>query len=339
MQIIDAINQAQWDAFITSHSDANFLQSWAWGDFHASRGKTVIRRILTDNKGNIKAAYTGQVEDAKRGKHIEIAGGPILDWSNKKIYQAIFDDIKAQGQKYHCVFVRVRPQIQENLTNRNIFMQAGFRSAPYYLSVELAGILDLDQDEETIKKNCSTRIRRALNKAKKAGVTVEVSTDPERIHEFYQIQLETASRHHFFSFSESFLKKQFAAFAKYGQVQLYIAKLNNQVLAENFMIFYGNEASYHYGVSSEAGTKISSAPLLHFAAMEEARRRGIKRYNFWGITEEDATKHRFYGVSRFKRGFGVSELRYLHAHDLVLKPCAYKINWLIERARSLRRHV
>ena len=41
MKIIDATDQKKWDKFITSHEDANFLQSWAWGDFHEARGKGI----------------------------------------------------------------------------------------------------------------------------------------------------------------------------------------------------------------------------------------------------------------------------------------------------------
>ena len=339
MKIIDAQDQKQWDDFVTSHEEANFLQAWAWGEFHLSRNKKVVRRIVLDDKDKPVAAYVGEIETAKRGKYMAIAGGPIMDWSDKKIVRAVFKDIKEQGQANNCVFIRVRPQLEASKKAEKLFQDLGLQPAPYYLSVELAGVLDLNQSEDEIKKNAATRIRRALNKAKKEGVTVETSVDPKDIKKFYKIQLETASRHNFYAFSEDFLEKQFAAFAKNGQVKLYIAKHNNKILAENFMIFYGNEASYHYGVSSEAGTKISSAPLLHFTAMEDARKQGIKRYNFWGITGVDETKHRFYGVSQFKRGFGVVELQYLHAHDMVLKPLAYKLNWLVETLRSKIRHV
>ena len=339
MKIIDAQDQKQWDDFVTSHEEANFLQAWAWGEFHLSRNKKIVRRIVLDDKDKPVAAYVGEIETAKRGKYMAIAGGPIMDWSDKKIVRAVFKDIKEQGQANNCVFIRVRPQLEASKKAEKLFQDLGLQPAPYYLSVELAGVLDLNQSEDEIKKNAATRIRRALNKAKKEGVTVETSVDPKDIKKFYKIQLETASRHNFYAFSEDFLEKQFAAFAKNGQVKLYIAKHNNKILAENFMIFYGNEASYHYGVSSEAGTKISSAPLLHFTAMEDARKQGIKRYNFWGITGVDETKHRFYGVSQFKRGFGVVELQYLHAHDMVLKPLAYKLNWLVETLRSKIRHV
>lgn len=339
MKIIDADNQAHWDAFVTSHPEANFLHAWAWGEFHAARGKTVVRRTVLDDQGKICGAYVGQVETARRGRYLAIAGGPIFDWQDAHLRKIIFDDIRAAGQNNHCVFVRVRPQLLDTSANRTLFTLAGFRSAPMYLSVEYAGILDLEKNEDEILANATQRLRRSLRKAAKNQLSVSSSTDSRDLHTFYQIQLETARRHGFVSFSEDFLTKQFAAFAKYGNAVLYTAKFEDQILAQNFMIFYGNEASYHYGVSTTLGTKYSGAPLLHLQAMRDARARGIKRYNFWGITATDDTKHRFYGVSQFKRSFGVSELKYLHAHDLVLQPARYRLSYLLEKARALSRHV
>lgn len=339
MKIIDATDQKKWDKFVTSHDDANFLQSWAWGDFHQARNKTVVRRVVLDNDGKIVAAYVGQVETAKRGTYMAIAGGPIMDWSNKKLREAVFNDIKEQAEKNKCVFVRIRPQIVENDKNRALFKQLGLRPAPMYLSVEYAGILDISKSEEEILAGASQGLRRKIRKAQKNDITVTTSTDPKDIKTFYKIQLETAARQKFVEFSEDFLRKQFEAFAKYDEVKLYTAKLGDEILAQNFMIFYGNEASYHYGVSTDLGTKYSGAPLLHMQAMRDARERGIKRYNFWGITAEDDTKHRFYGVSQFKRSFGVEELIYLHAHDLVIKPAQYKLTYLLEKTRAKIRHV
>lgn len=339
MKIIDATDQKKWDKFVTSHDDANFLQSWAWGDFHEARGKKVVRRVALDNDGNIIAAYVGQVETAKRGTYMAIAGGPIMDWGKKSLREAIFADIKAQAEATNCVFVRIRPQILETEKNRKLFKDLGLKPAPIYLSVELAGVLDLNKSEEEILANAAQGLRRKIRKAEKNGITVTTSTDPKDIHEFYKIELETAKRHGFVEFSESFLQKQFEAFLKYDEVKLYTAKLGDEILAQNFMIFYGNEASYHYGVSTQLGTKYSGAPLLHMQAMRDARERGIKRYNFWGITGLNETKHRFYGVSQFKRSFGVDELQYLHAHDMVIKPAKYRLDYAVEKLRAKIRHV
>ena len=338
MEIITATSQADWDKFVTSHPESNFLQAWAWGEFHIARGKTIVRRIaIKDDK--IVAAYVGVVETARRGKHLAIAGGPILDWTDQELVQAIFNDIREQGKAAQCVFVRVRPQLELSNQALQQFKKLGLKPAPMYLSVEYAGVLDLRKTEDEILAGASQRLRRALRKAAKNNIEVSTSTDPSDLRQFYQIQLETARRHDFVSFSEDFLTKQFAAFAARGEAKLYTAKYEGKILAQNFMLFYGPEASYHYGVSTELGTKLSGAPLLHMQAMRDAREQGIIRYNFWGITAEDDAKHRFFGVSQFKRGFGVSELKYLPAHDLVLQPLPYKLTFMVESARRKRRHV
>lgn len=334
-----AKNREQWDDFVTSHPEANFLQSWDFYEFHQSRGNDVVRRIAVDEQRNIVAAYAGVVEAAKRGRHLAIAGGPILDWGNLELVEAVFQDMREQGKKENCVFVRVRPQLERSESSLKLMQNLGAKPAPMYLSVEFAGVLDLNKSEEELLAGMRQRLRRALRKAAKNGITVEKSTNPEDIHEFYQIQMQTAGRHGFVAFSEDFFLKQFTALAKNDEAVLYSAKYQGETLAQNFMIFYGNEASYHYGVSSELGTKLSGAPLLHLEAMRDARKRGIKRYNFWGIVGEDETKHRFYGVSCFKRGFGVDELKYTPAHDLVLEPAKYQITKLIETIRKKKRHV
>lgn len=333
-------NQTEWDEFVTAHPDANFLQSWDFYEFYFSRGFDIVRRGIYDENNQLVGVYAGEVEPAKRGRHLAIAGGPIFDWTNQEIKNLIFSDMKQQAKKLKCTFVRVRPQLQNTPENAKIFQQLGFRKAPMYLSVEFAGVLNLENSEEEILKNMRQRLRRALRKAEKNQITIEKTSDPKAIHDFYQIELQTAKRHDFYAFSEDFLTKQFAAFAKNDEAVLYIAKLGGEILAENFMIFYGNEASYHYGVSSELGTKYSGAPLLHMEAMRDARKRGIKRYNFWGIVDENDTKHRFYGVSVFKRGFGVEELKYLEARDLVLDKISYYMKTLpIETLRRKVRHV
>lgn len=338
IEIIDAKNREEWDKFIISDESTNFLQSWDFYEFHVSRGNEIVRRVAVEDK-KIVAAYAGVVEAAKRGRHLAIAGGPILDWNNKKLVKMIFEDIKNQGKKKNCVFVRVRPQLPLSEKSCALLSAQGLKKAPMYLSVEYAGILDLNKSEDEILKNASQGFRRKLRKAEKAEITVEASNDPKIVKTFYELEVKHAARQGFVAFSESFLEKQFTAFAKNDEVLMYTAKKDGEILAMNFMIFYGNEASYHYGVSSDLGTKYSAAPLLHLEAMREARKRGIKRYNLWGIVGTEEKSHRFYGVSEFKRSFGCEELKYTPAHDLILDKNKYLITKIIESARKRLRHV
>ncbi len=338
-EIIDAENRLLWDEFVTSDQSSNFLQSWDFYEFHAARGNDIIRRIALDKSGKIIAAYAGVVETARRGKHLAIAGGPILDWGNKTLVKAVFQDIREEAYRRNCVFVRVRPQLPLSDSSLELMRTLGLHKAPMYLSVEYAGVLDLTQSEDELLSHASQGFRRKLRKAAKNDITIETTQDPTIIEDYYSLELAHAERQGYVPFSKSFLGKQFAAFMENDEAIMYIAKKDGEILAMNFMIFYGNEASYHYGISSDLGTRYSAAPLLHMEAMREARKRGIIRYNLWGIVAPDDTKHRFYGVSEFKRSFGCDELKYTPAHDLVLNPAKYQLTKLIETIRRHIRHV
>ena len=338
IEVKTAEKKPEWDKFIKSFKESNFLQSWDFYEFHSSRGNKIVRRIfLRDEK--IVGAYAGVVEDAKRGRYMAIAGGPILDWKDKTLVKKVFEDIKEQGKETSCVFVRVRPQLELSEKSLELFKNLGLKKAPMYLSVEYAGILDLKNSEEEILKNASQGFRRKLRKAEKNDIKIETSTDYKVAKEFYKLELAHAKRQGYVPFSESFLEKQFKAFMENNEAIVYIAKKDGKILAENFIIFYGDEASYHYGVSTDFGVKYSSAPLLHLKSMQEARKRGISRYNLWGIVGLEEKSHRFYGVSEFKRSFGCLELKYTPAHDLILNSPKYLLNKLVETARKKLRHV
>ena len=338
MKIVDGLDKKTWDGYVSGLAEANFLQSWDFYEFHKARGKKIVRRLIYKGE-KIVGAYAGVVETAKRGRYLAIAGGPLIDFTDAKMVSEVFSDIREQGEAFDCVFVRVRPQevMSENILG--ILSRRGLRRAPMYLSVEFAGVLDLNKSEEEILAGASQGFRRKLRKAAKNEIEVTADTSDESIREFCRLEKLHAERQKYVAFSGDFLRKQFEAFRAGGEVLIYTAKKDGETLAQNFMIFYGPEASYHYGVSSELGTKYSAAPLLHMAAMEEARKRGCIRYNLWGIVEPDETSHRFYGVSEFKRSFGCDELRYTPAHDMILRPLQYQKTKLVESARKRIRHV
>lgn len=338
IEIVDGKNREEWDGFVTSLAEANFLQSWDFYEFHIARGKKVVRRLVLEDK-KIVGAYAGVVETAKRGTYLAIAGGPLIDFNDKKIVRVVFDDIRELGLKYNCTFVRIRPQLPLSEKSLKLMRNLELKKAPMYLSVEYAGILDLHKSEAEILAGASQGFRRKLRKAEKSEIEISADADDKSIKEFCKLEKKHAERQKYVAFSTDFLTKQFEAFRKSNEVLIYTARKDGEILAQNFMIFYGPEASYHYGVSSALGTKYSAAPLLHLAAMEEARRRGCLRYNLWGIVGTEEKSHRFYGVSEFKRSFGCEELKYTPAHDLVLKPGKYQLTKIIETVRKKIRHV
>ena len=328
----------EWEAFIAAHPEANFLHSWYWGEFHEHLGHAVIRRGFFAD-GKLAGVLLAIVEPARRGRHLVVPGGPIIDWNNRQLVEAWVKEVRTVAREHTCVFVRVRPQLPDGPANRQLFRRLGFRRAPMHLHAELTSQLDLAKTDDELKKAMRKGARYELNRAHKLGIKVTATPGPDYLDEFYDLQLATAKRQGFVPFSKRFLSEQFKVFAAAGDVLMYRAEYQGQLLAFAFIIFYGQEAAYHYGASTELARKLPGAYAIQWEAIQEARRRGCGRYNFWGVTGHGQTKHRFYGVSVFKRGFGGEDVAYLPARDLIIQPLRYSLTYAFETARHKMRRL
>ncbi|MDO8573838.1 MAG: peptidoglycan bridge formation glycyltransferase FemA/FemB family protein [Candidatus Daviesbacteria bacterium] len=327
-----------WEDFLSQHPEANFLQSWNWGSFHEALNHKIKRSGFYE-KGNLIGAMLSVVENAKRGKYLTVPGGPTIDWQNKNLVKQFVEEIKKIAKEENCVFIRVRPQIKSDDFSKNLFKELGFKTAPMHLHAELTSQLDITPAEETLLANMRKATRYEIKKAISSGIKIETTNGAKTMHDFYDLQLLTAKRQKFVPFSFKFLAEQFKIFLENQQAVLFSAKFENKLLAQAFIIFYGTEAAYHYGASTEKGRKYPGAYLIQWEAIKEAKKRGFKRYNFWGVSPEGDKDHRFSGLSLFKRGFGGSDFEYLHAQDLIINYPRYLLNYSIEFLRKKIRRV
>jgi lipid II:glycine glycyltransferase (peptidoglycan interpeptide bridge formation enzyme) len=326
-------NEKIWEDFLENHPEANFLQSWYWGEFHEALGQK-IHRTGFYRLGKLVGVMLAIAEDARRGRYITVPGGPIIDWEDSALVQAFVEEIRKISKAEKCIFARIRPQLEKTDFSKKIFKQHGFIKAPMHLHAEYTSQLDITKSEEELlaamRKNTRYEIKKALN----MKIKITSTDDSSAIKNFYKLQLDTAKRQNFVPFNYKFLLEQFKVFSKVKKVSLYSATFEKKLLAQAFVIFYGQEAVYHYGASTLYGRKYPGAYLLQWEAIKEAKIRGLKRYNFWGIVSESQRKHRFYGVSVFKRGFGGSDLEYLPAQDLVIDKYRYLPIYLLETIRK-----
>lgn len=331
-------NKKIWEGFLKKYPQANFLQSFNWGLFHQSLGKN-IRRVGFYNGKKLVGVMLCIVEQAKRATYLTVPAGPLIDWEDKSQIKIFKETLEKIAKEEKCSFIRVRPQILENSKNRNLFESLGFKSAPMHLHAELTRQLDLIKSEEKLLSEMRKTTRYEIKQTQKLGIKIITSQDVSDIDEFYKLQKETAKRQRFVEFDKKFLMEEFKAFVKDGQVLLYTAWLGKKKLAQAFIIFYGKEAAYHYGASTLDGRKYPGAYLIQWQVVRDAKKRGMEKYNLWGVAPEGQVDHRFWGVSVFKRGFGGEDVEYLHARDLIINPLAYKLNWAIETIRKKSRRV
>ncbi len=330
-------SRSEWETFIATRPEANFLHSYTWGEFQRALGKTVIY-LGAYRDQQLVAVALGVKEEAKRGTYLSMAGGPIMDWTDSALATELLTAVKASADQLGCVFVRFRPQAVDSPQLRQFLITQGARIAPMHLTADRTIELDLGLTDDQLLAGMRKSTRYSIKKASGLGITTTVSQNPQELTSFYNHQLYLAGKHGFVPFSLRFLQAQFEAFLSYDQVALIHSFYQGQLLASAFVIFYNREAAYHYGISTTTNAQLPGSYATQWAAMAEAKRRGCTRYNMWGVAPEGEKHHRFAGVSLFKRGFGGTEVVYLPAHDLIIKP-TYHLTFAFEKLRAVTRRL
>jgi lipid II:glycine glycyltransferase (peptidoglycan interpeptide bridge formation enzyme) len=326
-----------WESLVLSMGPQTFLQSWNWGEVNRESGSKIFR-LGFKKDGRLVGVALLIKEEAKRGPHFIIPGGPLINWKDGGLVTFFIKTIKSLGKKEGVWFVRVRPELPDNFGNQRLFRKLGFISAPMHLHAENTWVLDVSKSEDEIMSGMRKSTRYLVRKGEKEGLILEISKDVEYSKILYGLQKETTQRHKFVGFPEKLFKTEIKIFGEDDSCRVFVCKIGKKVLAAAIIIFYGETAYYHFSGSVSGFSKIPSSYFLQWKIIKETKKRGLKYYNFWGIAPNDNPRHRFAGVTLFKTGFGGRRVDWLHARDLELSP-RYWLTYVFETARRAVRHL
>ena len=328
------IDQSTWDRVVARYNEANFLHAWQWGDMHVLLGDAVVRKGIF-RKDECIGVMLGIVKDARRGRYLEVPGGPLIDWHDVALVRWVSEQLRDIGRQHACVFVRMRPQVYESDTFMSQLQSYGFRRAPMHLHAEHTNILQLAPAEDELLAGMRRQTRYEVRQVAKKDITVSYRSGVEAIDEFYAVQKETAIRQGFVAPSHTTLRAQAEAFG--DAMRVYRAEKDGALLNLAVVLFIGQEAVYHEAASTPEARSLPGAYGVLWHAIRDAKTAGCSRFNFWGIAYSDDPNHRYAGVTTFKRGFGGEDIAFTPAHDLVLRPVRYMKNVLVETIRKKKR--
>ena len=340
MSIKEITDKARWESFVLQNREATFLHSWNWGEFNKNTGEK-IWRVGVFNGDKLEAVMLIIKVMAKRGLFLFVPQGPILKVSSIKyqvssIFDELFVFLKKLGKKEKVNFIRISPIFENTSENLSIFKSSGFRNAPIHMMhPETTWLLDITKSEDEIFKGMRKTHRNLIRRAGKEGVEIIQNADEKYLKSFYEIHLETVRRHKFIPFSYDYIKEEINLFKDDGQIGVFSAKYGGEIISSAVIVFYGNQAFYHHGASSSKYSKIPASYLVLWEAIKEAKKREKEIFNFYGIVE-NKPNHPWFGLSRFKKGFGGYKKELLHCQDLPLNK-KYLIAWMVETARKIKR--
>ncbi len=331
----------EWDATLSLYPEANFLQSPLWAETNRLIGHQVVFERIND-----KTFFVAFIKNARRGRYLELPGGPLVDWHDKNLVEETFKRIVEVAKQHHCVFVRFRPQLEKTSENESMFKNLprivkglDLRPAPMHLHAQNTVILDLNEPEETLLMNMRRQTRYEVRRSEKLGLKIIEDSSEAMFKEFHKVQLETAKRQGFIPPNEKELFAERQSFSP-DSIKLYKVETEaREAVAYGLFLIYGQEAEYFEAASTDLNRKLPGAYALLWHAIKEFKKLGIKRFNLWGIAPPGVEHHRYSGVTTFKTGFGGRVVEFIPAHDIVINKMRYKIDEIVENARKKKRNL
>ncbi len=167
-------------------------------------------------------------------------------------------------------------------------------------------VVDLDLPEKDILGRMKPKTRYNIGLAGRRGVEVHTGS-VEHLPAFYDLYLQTAVRNGFATCAY----QHFAAIFNThihdpcnSQVLFVLATCNHELLAGGIVAISGHTAHFLYGASSSSRRHLMGSYAVHWEAMRQSRLRGCLRYDMGAVSPGADPEHPFYGLYRFKTGFG-----------------------------------
>ncbi len=191
-------------------------------------------------------------------------------------------------------------------------------------------IVDIRGSEEDILARMKQKCRYNIRLAEKKGVTVHAWDDLDGFYKMIQV---TGGRDGFGVHSLEYYRRAYELFHPTGICELLVAEFENKPLAALMVFGRGKRAWYIYGASDDEERNRMPTYLLQWEAMRWAKTHSCEEYDLWGVPDENEStleaqfeqrNDGFWGVYRFKRGFGGELKRAAQAMDKVYNPLLYK---------------
>ncbi len=345
---VPKIEKEKFDQFVKNSSASSFLQSWSWGDFQESLGRKVWR-LAIEERGKFLATALVVKRDLPFSKYyLDLPQGPVLEDSlgeYQKILRLLIEELTKLSQREGAIFFRFELTVEEEnklagelvsfLKKEGFFRLTKISPAHSQVQPPDTLVLDLTPSEEELLAAMRSSTRYAIRFSKRKGVEVEKSQKSFDFEKFLELSYETAKRNRFVDQPLSYYKKMFEVLVPQNFVQLFVAKFGGEIIATGWIAFFGKRGFYLRANSQTKYRNLQAPYLILWEAILEAKRRGYKEFDLWGIAPTDDPRHPWAGFSYFKKGFRGVPHHYIGVFDYPVDKSKYILSKGINFFRQL----
>ncbi|MEZ2389808.1 lipid II:glycine glycyltransferase FemX [bacterium RCC_150] len=304
-----------------------FLQTPEWASFQRSLGRTV------HEESGACWRFVAIEEKNPAGKVIYAPYGPVAD--SLDAFDAALAALVDIARRSKAVFVRIEPVTAGFGPGEaeRILRDRGMQPAPVNQQPELSWIVDLEGDFKDVLAGMKPTNRNLYRNIHKKGVTFRSSQDPEDIGILLNFLHMTAARNGFKPQSDDYLSAVARSLMPAGTGTLFIAELEGEPIAAALAYDSADTRTYAHAALDDTHRKLSAGIPLLVTLMADAKEKGLKHVDLWGVAPEDEPDHKWAGFTAFKKSFGGRGISYPGTWDLPVKKLRYTA---YQAARKLR---
>lgn len=306
--------------------DIPITQSKAWQKLQDDLGKTSFYREEKD------FCYLAIKCTTPVGRYLYLPYGPIA--SSKDAFKKALKSVIDLAREEMCIFARIEPLEPDFVT-----LLPNNAKKSHDLNPKETWLLDLTGEEDDFKNRLPQRLLRYHRNREKSSLVIRKSHDPQDIKHLLELQKNLAKKKHISTFSENYLKTELSQpFATLYLVEYQDQETKKPEIVAAGLVFDHDKTRYNLqGAQSDQGRKLHATGILTIELINDARAKGLKNFDFWGIAPENAqATHPWAGFTSFKKTFKGYEVDHAGTYDIVINPVKYKIYQLF---RSIRRKI
>ncbi len=200
---------------------------------------------------------------------------------------------------------RPEPRLRELRMNFGTRMW-NLKKAAFDFTVADTIIINLIDNNEIILSRMKSKTRYNIRLSERKGVRV-FNASVEMLPAFYDLYLQTAGRNRFTVCDYEKFSALFAALdgsPGSPEVHFLLAEHGDDILAGAILAISGTTAVYLFGASSNYARNLMASYAVQWHAILLAKARGCLIYDMGAVSPANDPTHPFYGMYRFKTGFG-----------------------------------
>ena len=289
----------------------HFLQTQPWAAFQQKMGRTII-----SDTGN-GWSYIAILEKGKLNSRLYVPYGPTLE-TNAALSPAL-SSLKQKAIEHGATFIRIEPI---HVVTAKDLLHAGLKKVSP-IQPDATSIIDLYRSEEEIIAAMTSNTRNLYRNYKQKGIHIRQSFNSREIDTLLMLLSDVAKHTGMNPQSNEYLRKQAESLISSDDASLYFAEHGDTVIA-SALVYDSNDTRYYAHAAADyehrglnAGTALVSQMII------DAKRKGLKYFDLYGIwieSEKGSTKS---GITRFKRSFGGQDKQYVGTWEYPVRHVNY----------------